>query len=78
MDGALWKVSISELSQIHELVGRRDFNCVAVCWESNVSGCTECLPGFWKAFCQYFDKATRDTCLDLGGMAKRLLRREKL
>lgn len=43
-----------------------------------MSGRTECLPGSWNAFHQYFDKATRDTCLDLGGMAKRLLRREKL
>lgn len=67
-----------ESPQIQELVGRRDFNCVGVCQESYMSGCTECLPGSWKAFCQYLDKATRDMCLDLGRTAKGLLRREKL
>ena len=69
--GSLESIYQSESSQIQELVGRRDFNHVGIWQESNVLGCTECLPGSWTTFCQYFDKATRDTCLDLGGRVKR-------
>lgn len=68
---------LSESSQIQELEGRRDLNRVGICQESAMTGHNEGLPGSWKPFCQCFDTAARETCLDFRGMAKRLLRREK-